>query len=65
MAAAQGISPQRLAAAWLLHKGPNVTVLAGATRPETIRDSVAAASVILSEDDVAALDRTLPLNQPS
>jgi aryl-alcohol dehydrogenase-like predicted oxidoreductase len=64
MAVARGISPHRLAAARLLHKAPNVTVLAGATRPETIRDSLAAASVILSEDDIAMLDRTLPLNRP-
>jgi aryl-alcohol dehydrogenase-like predicted oxidoreductase len=42
-----------------------VIVLAGATRPETIRDSAAAESVVLNDDEIAALERTIQLNRPS
>ncbi|QNN23747.1 aldo/keto reductase [Planctomycetales bacterium ZRK34] len=50
-------SPQRLALAWLLSKGPMVIPIPGASRRESIDDSIHAADLILSVDELAELDR--------
>jgi aryl-alcohol dehydrogenase-like predicted oxidoreductase len=56
-AAAHGVSPQQVALAWELAKAPVVIPIPGASRPETITDSAAAATLRLSADDLARLDR--------
>src|SRR5919198_11978 len=43
------VSPQRVCLAWMLAKAPVVIPIPGSTRPETIRDSAAAADLQLSE----------------
>jgi aryl-alcohol dehydrogenase-like predicted oxidoreductase len=55
-AAAHGVSPQRVALAWLMSLSPVVVPIPGSTRPETIRDSVAATRLELSPGEVAAID---------
>jgi aryl-alcohol dehydrogenase-like predicted oxidoreductase len=57
VAEAHGVSPQRVALAWELAKARVVIPIPGASRPETITDSLAAASLRLSGDDLARLDR--------
>jgi aryl-alcohol dehydrogenase-like predicted oxidoreductase len=57
VAEAHGVSPQRVALAWELAKAPVVIPIPGASRPETITDSLAAATLRLSRDDLARLDR--------
>ncbi len=57
VAQAHGVSPQRVALAWELAKAPVVIPIPGASRPETITDSLAAATLRLSDDDLARLDR--------
>jgi aryl-alcohol dehydrogenase-like predicted oxidoreductase len=57
VAAAHGVSPQQVALAWELAKAPVVIPIPGASRPETITDSAAAAFLRLSADDLARLDR--------
>lgn len=57
VAAAHGVSPQQAVLAWLLALGPTVVPIPGARRPETIRDSAAAAALELAEDEVAAIGR--------
>jgi aryl-alcohol dehydrogenase-like predicted oxidoreductase len=52
----QGVSPQQVCLAWLLAKAPVVIPIPGSSRPETIRDSAAAADLSLSADEVARLD---------
>ena len=56
VAEAHGVSAQRVCLAWMLAKGPHVIPIPGSSRPETIRDSVAAADLRLSEDELARLD---------
>jgi aryl-alcohol dehydrogenase-like predicted oxidoreductase len=51
-----GVSPQQVCLAWLLAKAPVVIPIPGSSRPETIRDSAAAAELSLSADEVARLD---------
>lgn len=52
----RGVSPQQVCLAWLLAKGEHVVPIPGASRPESIVDSAAAADVVLSPDEVARLD---------
>ncbi|MEU2731057.1 aldo/keto reductase [Streptomyces griseoviridis] len=51
-----GVSPQRVCLAWMLAKSPVVVPIPGASRPETIRDSVAAAELALTAEEIADLD---------
>jgi aryl-alcohol dehydrogenase-like predicted oxidoreductase len=56
VARAHGVSPQQVCLAWLLAKGPTVVPIPGASRPETIADSAAAADLTLTAEELAALD---------
>jgi aryl-alcohol dehydrogenase-like predicted oxidoreductase len=51
-----GVSPQQVCLAWMLAKSPVVIPIPGSSRPETIRDSVAAVELELTADEVARLD---------
>ncbi len=51
-----GVSPQRVALAWLLARSPAVVPIPGSTRPESIRDSAAAADLQLSAEQRARID---------
>ena len=64
LAQEMGISVPRLVLAWLLHFSPHIIALPGATRPESVRDSVGAASVELTAEQVEALTRSLPESLP-
>lgn len=52
----RGLSPQVVALAWHLSKSPHVIPIPGASRPESIRDSVQAVDVELSAEEIAELD---------
>ncbi|HWG28712.1 aldo/keto reductase [Actinospica sp.] len=56
VATAHGVSPQQVCLAWLLAKSPVVIPIPGSSRPETIRDSVAADSLELSAAELLRLD---------
>src|SRR5437899_1014339 len=51
-----GVSPQRVCLAWMLAKSPVVIPIPGASRPESITDSAAAADLELTPDQLARLD---------
>jgi aryl-alcohol dehydrogenase-like predicted oxidoreductase len=53
------VSPQRICLAWLLSRSPAVLPIPGATRPETVRDSAAAADLFLEPEEVARLEATV------
>lgn len=55
VADARGVSPQQIALAWELALAPTVIPIPGASRPESIRDSVLAADLELTDDEMAAL----------
>jgi aryl-alcohol dehydrogenase-like predicted oxidoreductase len=57
VAAAHGVSPQRVALAWLLALSPAIVPIPGARRVETITDSIAAAELVLEADQIAAISR--------
>ncbi|MFJ6633234.1 aldo/keto reductase [Streptomyces sp. NPDC091376] len=52
----RGVSPQQVALAWLLARSPVVIPIPGASRPESVRDSAAAAAIVLSDEEVRLLD---------
>jgi aryl-alcohol dehydrogenase-like predicted oxidoreductase len=54
-AEAHGVSPQQIALGWLLSLSDVVIPIPGASRPETIRDSLAAAELELSGDELRAI----------
>lgn len=52
----RGVSAQQVALAWELAQSPVVIPIPGAKRPQSIRDSAAAADLVLSGDELSALD---------
>ncbi|WP_151480254.1 aldo/keto reductase [Streptomyces albicerus] len=56
VAQTHGVSPQQVCLAWMLAKAPVVIPIPGSSRPETIRDSVAATELKLSAEEQARLD---------
>ncbi|MFD5424060.1 aldo/keto reductase [Streptomyces sp. NPDC127084] len=54
----RGVSPQRVALAWLLARSPVVVPIPGASRPESVRDSAAAAELVLEEREKELLGLT-------
>jgi aryl-alcohol dehydrogenase-like predicted oxidoreductase len=51
----RGVSPQQVCLSWLLALSPAVIPIPGASRPETIRDSAAAAALELTPGELARL----------
>ena len=52
---ARGVSAHQVCLAWMLALAPNVIPIPGSSRPETIRDSAAAAELQLTDDELATL----------
>ena len=55
------VSPARVALAWLLAQGDDIAPIPGAKRRKTMRDSMAAIDLQLSEADMAALEASAPV----
>ena len=56
VASARGVSPQRVALAWQLARSANIVPIPGASRPESVLDSVQAVTLELRADELALLD---------
>src|SRR3954464_13152141 len=56
IADAHGVSAQQVALAWELAQSPVVVPIPGAKRPQSIRDSAAAADLELTDEELARLD---------
>jgi aryl-alcohol dehydrogenase-like predicted oxidoreductase len=59
LAARKGVTPGQIALAWLLHKGEDIVPIPGTKRRTYLEENVAAASVRLTPDEMAALDAAL------
>ncbi len=55
VADAHGVSPQQVCLAWMLSLSPVVIPIPGSSRPETIRDSVRAVDLQLTQDELSRL----------
>ncbi|MER7740399.1 aldo/keto reductase [Streptomyces sp. NPDC096538] len=51
-----GVSAHQVCLAWMLAKSPVVVPIPGASRPESVQDSVRAADLVLSTEEIAELD---------
>ncbi|MFF5340364.1 aldo/keto reductase [Streptomyces althioticus] len=51
-----GVSAHQVCLAWMLAKSPVVVPIPGASRPESVQDSVRAAGLALSAEEIAELD---------
>ena len=51
------VSPQQVALAWLLAQGPTVIPIPGSTKVENITDSIRAAELELSDEEIAAISQ--------
>jgi aryl-alcohol dehydrogenase-like predicted oxidoreductase len=58
VAASRDVSPQQVALAWELAQSPVVIPIPGAKRPESIRDSAAAADLELTAEELDLLDQS-------
>jgi aryl-alcohol dehydrogenase-like predicted oxidoreductase len=56
VASERGVTPYQVCLAWMLAKAPNVIPIPGASRPESIRDSVGASELELTPVEIARLD---------
>ena len=56
LAEERDLSPQRLVLAWLMAKSPCVLPIPGASRVESVEDSVPAAEVSLTDVEVRRID---------
>lgn len=60
ISADKGITAAQLALAWVLHQGDFIVPIPGARKMSHLEENMAAASVALNEDDLAAIERALP-----
>ena len=65
VAARHGVSNAQIALAWLLAKGDDIVPIPGFKQRKTIEDSVASVDVVLSYDDIAALETAAPVGGTS
>jgi 1-deoxyxylulose-5-phosphate synthase len=56
VAAGRGVSPARVALAWLLHKAGVTAPIVGATKIEHLEDALAAEQLVLGDEEVAQLE---------
>ena len=56
IAAAKSVTVAQVALAWLLHQPMLTSVLVGVKRTEQLQENIAATTITLSTDDLAALD---------
>jgi pyridoxine 4-dehydrogenase len=57
VAAALGATPMQVALAWLLRRAPNILLIPGTSSLGHLRENLAAASLVLPDEALAALDR--------
>jgi aryl-alcohol dehydrogenase-like predicted oxidoreductase len=60
IADSRGVPVAHVAYAWLFAKPEVSSVIVGASRPEQLADNLAAAGLVLTEEEVAALDAVDP-----
>ena len=65
LAAARGLTAAQLALAWVLGQGDDLVPIPGTRRIPTLEQNVAAADVVLSADDLAAIEAIFPKDAAS
>jgi aryl-alcohol dehydrogenase-like predicted oxidoreductase len=60
LAAKKGCTPAQLALAWVLAQDPHIVPIPGTRRQVALDENIAAADVVLTAADLAAIDRVFP-----
>lgn len=60
LAEEKGVAPAQLAIAWVLARGDTIVPVIGARRRDQLRETIAAAAITLSAEEIAALEIALP-----
>ena len=60
IAAAKGVSVAQIAVAWVAHQGPDIVPLVGARRRDRLREALGALDVVLTAEDLRAIERAVP-----
>ena len=60
IASGNGVSAAQVALAWLIARGDHIVPIPGVKRLATMRDSVAAGDLVLSREDLEALEAAVP-----
>jgi aryl-alcohol dehydrogenase-like predicted oxidoreductase len=63
LAAARGVTAGQLALAWVQHRGEDVVPIPGTKRRKYLAENVAAATLELSADDLAAIEAAVPVDE--
>jgi pyridoxine 4-dehydrogenase len=58
VAATLGVTPMQVAQAWLLHRSPNILLIAGTSRRTHLRENLSVAKLHLAPEVIAQLDST-------
>jgi len=61
LASERGVTAAALAIAWLLHRGPHILPIPGTSSVAHFRELVAGTRISLLAEDLAAIDRVLPI----
>jgi aryl-alcohol dehydrogenase-like predicted oxidoreductase len=61
LAEQKGVTAGQFALAWVLAQGDSVVPIPGTTRPERVEENVAAADVVLTADELRAVDEIAPV----
>jgi aryl-alcohol dehydrogenase-like predicted oxidoreductase len=56
----KGVTPGQVALAWVLAQGPDVVPIPGTKRQRYLEENVGAAGVVLTDDDLVALEKAVP-----
>ena len=56
LATKKGCAPAQLALAWLLHQGEDIITIPGSTRSERVEENAAAATLVLSREEIDSLN---------
>ena len=56
VAASLGVTPMQVAQAWLLHRSPNILLIAGTSRRTHLRENLSVAELQLAPETIARLD---------
>ncbi len=57
IAVQKGVKPNQIALAWLLHYAPNIILIPGTTTISHLEENMAAASIILTSEEMTALNQ--------
>ncbi|MCF4165467.1 aldo/keto reductase [Zavarzinia compransoris] len=61
LATARAVTPAQMALAWLLAKQPHAIAIPGTTKAARARENAAASAIVLTGEEMAALDALFPL----